>query len=1004
MRTLSMVILLAFLLTLCYEAGNIHCSAVSHGNRTDMLALLEFKGATNDPTGALRSWDRRVHYCNWTGVACSQENPWRVGGLFLGGESLSGEITPSLGNLTYLQVLNLSSNGFSGQLPSLNQLHELLILDLSSNSFHGIIPDSITNCSNLKAMDLSRNMLEGPIPTKIGSLYNLLDIDLSRNNLTGVIPPTISNATQLLVINLRDNQLGGIIPAELGRLSNIRYLIFGGNRLSGPIPPSIFNLTSLTVLDGYLNMLEMALPLDIGDTLPNLKSLTLGGSMLNGHIPASLGNATKLRVMDLSQNSLVGEIPTFGKLQSLNKLNLEYNKLESGDAQSWESLYGLTNCSSLSLLSLDNNQLQGDIPVSVGKLSAELTSLQLNGNNLSGTVPLSLRNLSSLINLNLSENSLTGTIEGWLGSLTKLQSLDLHGNNFVGSIPPSFGNLTGLTFLFLAKNEFEGPIPPILGKLSQLSRLDLSYNNLQGDIPPEISELKQLIELYLSSSRLSGTIPDNLGQCQGLITIQMDHNNLTGGIPTSFGNLLSLNTLNLSNNNLSGTIPVVLSDLQLLSKLDLSSNRLQGAIPRNGVFEHTAAVSLDGNWELCGGATDFHVPSCPDASLRTGRHYTFIRVLIPIIGFLSLALLTWFIIHEKIPQAPFPLLPSLGEKFPRVSYWDLARATGNFSEINLIGEGSYSSVYKGKLKQVKREVAVKVLDLEIPGAEGSFALECKALRGLRHRNIVPLITECSAIDNKGNAFRALIYAFMPNGNLDTWLHHPGNQAAGRHLGLAQRISIATNIANALDYLHNDSGKPIAHCDLKPSNILLDIHMNACLGDFGIARFYVDSKLRTVGDSNSITANGTLGYMAPEYAESGHASTCGDVYSFGIVLLEMLTGKRPTDDMFRNELTIVRFVETNFPDHTLNFLDSRLINECNGAVDQVAAGTENQLIFQSLFSLLRVALLCTCRSPTERLNMREVATQMRKINKVNTGGRVPSSTSFKRLVSWASQRS
>lgn len=225
------------------------------------------------------------------------------------------------------------------------------------------------------------------------------------------------------------------------------------------------------------------------------------------------------------------------------------------------------------------------------------------------------------------------------------------------------------------------------------------------------------------------------------------------------------------------------------------------------MFEHPANVSLDGNSGLCGRATGFHVPSCPDASPRTGRHYRLITVLIPIIGFMSLALLTCVIIHKKTPKATFSLLPSLREKFPRVSYWDLARATRDFSEINLIGRGSYSSVYRGNLSEVKTEVAVKVLDLEIRGAEGSFALECKALRGIRHRNIVPLITECSAIDNKGNAFRALIYAFMPNGNLDTWLHHQGNQAARRHLGLAQRISITTNIADALDYLHHDSWRP-----------------------------------------------------------------------------------------------------------------------------------------------------------------------------------------------------
>uniref|UniRef100_A0A453D137 non-specific serine/threonine protein kinase n=2 Tax=Aegilops tauschii subsp. strangulata TaxID=200361 RepID=A0A453D137_AEGTS len=909
LTTLSMVMLLAFLLLLYYGAGNIHCSRVNYGNITDMLSLLDFKAATNDPTDALRSWNRSVHYCNWTGIICSSFNPGRVAALQLPGKSLSGEITPSLGNLTFLKILDLSSNGFSGQLTPLNQLHELVILDLSTNSFQGIIPDSLTNCSNLKllnlssngfsgqltplnqlrelvdlalrnnsfqgiipdslmncsnlqVMDLSRNMLAGPIPTKIGSLYNLIGMDLSKNNLTGVIPPSIGNGTHLQTLVLQENGLGGSIPDMFGKLSDMIGFSVGANSLSGRIPPSVFNLTSLQTLGLYANKLQGELPLDIGATLPEIIVFTLGQNMLQGHIPPSLGNASGLQVIDLSSNNFVGEIPSFGKLLNLEYLNLGHSMLESSESQRWESLYGLTNCSNLFMLSLDNNQLQGAIPDLVGKLSTHLTSLHLSGNNLSGIVPSSLANLTSIIDLDLSNNSLTGTIEGWLGSLKKLQSLDLHGNNFVGFIPPSFGNLSELTILSLAQNEFKGHIPPTLGKLSQLSRLDLSYNNLQGDIRPEISELKQLIALYLSSSRLSGKIPDDLGKCQGLVTIQMDHNNLTGVIPTSLGNLLSLDMLNLSYNDLSGAIPTVLSDLQLLNKLDLSYNRLEGAIPRNGVFEHPANVSLDGNSGLCGRATGFHVPSCPDASLRTGRHYRLITVLIPIIGFLSLALLTCFIIHEKIPQATFSLLPSLGEKFPRVSYWDLARATGNFSEINLIGEGSYSSVYKGKLKQVKTEIAVKILDLDIPGAEGSFALECKALRGIRHRNIVPLITECSAIDSKGNAFRALIYVFMPNGNLNTWLHHQENQAAGRHLGLAQRISIATNIADALDYLHHDSGRPIIHCDLKPSNVLLDIHMNACLGDFGIARFYIDSKLRTVGDSNSVTVNGTLGYMAP----------------------------------------------------------------------------------------------------------------------------------------------
>uniref|UniRef100_A0A8I6X0P3 Leucine-rich repeat-containing N-terminal plant-type domain-containing protein n=1 Tax=Hordeum vulgare subsp. vulgare TaxID=112509 RepID=A0A8I6X0P3_HORVV len=232
---LSMVVLLAVLLLLSYGAGHIHCSTVRHGNRTEVHSLLEFKAATNDPTGALRSWNRRVHYCNWTGVTCSSMKPGRVIALRLPGQSLSGEITPSIGNLTYLKALNLSSNGFSGQLPPLNLLHEVIHLELSSNSFHGIIPDSLMNCSKLLILDLSSNMLQGPIPKKIGLLYNLLGLGLSRNKLTGIIPPTISNATHLQILFLQENELGGSIPDVFGQLSNLIKLDLTYNNLQGDL-------------------------------------------------------------------------------------------------------------------------------------------------------------------------------------------------------------------------------------------------------------------------------------------------------------------------------------------------------------------------------------------------------------------------------------------------------------------------------------------------------------------------------------------------------------------------------------------------------------------------------------------------------------------------------------------------------------------------------------------------------------------------------------------------
>jgi serine/threonine protein kinase len=219
------------------------------------------------------------------------------------------------------------------------------------------------------------------------------------------------------------------------------------------------------------------------------------------------------------------------------------------------------------------------------------------------------------------------------------------------------------------------------------------------------------------------------------------------------------------------------------------------------------------------------------------------------------------------------LLLPFGWKFPRVSYNDLNRATGNFLEANLIGRGSYGSVYRGLLTQAKIQVAIKVFDLNMKCADKSFETECEVLRSIRHRNLVPILTACSTVDNNGDAFRALIYKFMPKGNLDTWLHSMISGSNSKCLSLAQRASIAVGIADALAYLHHDckyhdSDIQIVHCDLKPTNILLDNDMNAYLGDFGIARLVGNSSSNT-----SIGLKGTIGYIAPGMVNSHSSFFC-----------------------------------------------------------------------------------------------------------------------------------
>ncbi|CAD6250307.1 unnamed protein product [Miscanthus lutarioriparius] len=462
----------------------------------------------------------------------------------------------------------------------------------------------------------------------------------------------------------------------------------------------------------------------------------------------------------------------------------------------------------------------------------------------------------------------------------------------------------------------------------------------------------------------------------------MDQNYLIGNIPTSFKGLQSLKTLNLSHNNLSGTIPIFLKDLSLLNKLDLSYNYLQGEIPTNGVFANATAVSLMDNWGLCGGVVDLHMPACP--AVTWGTEWKHHLIIIPTLVFVFMALgMSIYIIFlgKKTPRRPYLVLLSFGKKFPRVSYNDIAQVTQNVSKSNLIGKGSYGSVYRGKLNQAKIQVAIKEFDLNIRFADQSFVSECVALRTIRHRNLLPILTACSMIDNNGNEFKALIYEFMARGNLDTWLHQKRGGVAPKGLGLAQRISICVDVADALAYLHHDCGRPIVHCDLKPTNILLDDDMNAHLGDFGMASLVVDSRSIAAGHSDcnsSLAVTGTIGYIAPEYGQSVHASTCGDVYSFGIVLLEMVIGKRPTDPMFENELNIVSFVESNFSDKILGKIDAHLQEECKCTIQTVPEA--EQEIYRCLLSVVQVALSCTRLSPRERMNMREVTINLHAIRR------------------------
>jgi hypothetical protein len=489
------------------------------------------------------------------------------------------------------------------------------------------------------------------------------------------------------------------------------------------------------------------------------------------------------------------------------------------------------------------------------------------GNNrLSGFVPNTIGMLQKLVNLELYSNNFSGVIPSSIGNLTSLISLLIEDNNFEGSIPQSLGNLQCLLMLNLSHNKLNGTIPRQILSLSSLSiYLDLSHNSLKGSLPFEVGKLVNLAELDLSKNKLSGMIPSSLGSCASLERLHMQGNFFEGNIPSTLQNLRGIQDIDMSCNNLSGKIPEFLGEIKGLMHLNLSYNDFEGELPMNGIFKNATSFSINGNIKLCGGVSKLNLPACTIKKPSPFKKFHNPKVSVPIASALV------FVLFLSCFVAIFMIKRSSRKKISRetlttknmeldISYMEIAKCTGEFSHDNLIGSGSFGSVYKGKLSCDGTIIAIKVLNLEQRGASKSFIDECNVLRIIRHRNLLKIITAISSVDRQGNDFKALVFEFMSNGSLEDWLH-PINQT--KKLTFFQRLNIAIDVACALDYLHNSCETPIVHCDIKPSNVLLDNDMVAHVGDFGLATFLFEESSDSPKNSiMSARLKGSIGYIPP----------------------------------------------------------------------------------------------------------------------------------------------
>ncbi|XP_031481931.1 receptor protein-tyrosine kinase CEPR1 [Nymphaea colorata] len=792
--------------------------------------------------------------------------------LNIGNNFLQGNFPVAIINCSYLEILNMTKNQFSGGIPDLSRLGSLRVLDVSFNRFSGKFPMSVTNLSAIELLNFNENPAFDPweLPEAIVQLRKLRTLILMTCSLIGQIPAFLGNMTWLVDLELGGNCITGHIPPEIGRMESLKLLELYYNQLTGEIPAELGNLSQLVDIDLSVNGLTGSIPETLC-RLPALATLQLYNNSLTGKVPQEIGNSTRLIILSIYENYLTGMLP-----QDLG----EFSNLE--------------------VLDVSENRLTGPLPPSVCKSGKLLYFLVLE-NQFSGELPESYARCLTLLRFRVSKNSLSGTVPEQLWGLPVASIIDLGYNDFEGSISPYIGNTRNLSELYVAGNRFSGRIPPEIGAASLLIKLDLSRNLFSGELPAELGKLK-LLNLLL-----------------------LQQNNFVGQIPESFCLLKSINLLNLSNNQLTGTIPECFSKL-LPNSLDFSNNQLSGPVPVN-LIKGGLAQNLVGNPNLCLREhmhTGYPVfPFCERPVKKRTLNSVWVIGVSVMAAFLGL--LSFF--KRLLAKANIGMEDS-GYALSATSWdikcfhklkFDVYEILEQLDQKNIIGHGGSGTVYKIQLG-CGESVAVKkfwtrktknsasdqyYLDMELKA-------EVETLGSIRHKNIVKLYCCFSNAD-----YNLLVYEYMPNGNLWDALHQAGRSL----LDWPARHRIAVGVAHGLSYLHHDSSPPIIHRDIKTTNILLDADFQPKVADFGVAKVL---QAQGGGDSTSVIA-GTYGYLAPEYAYSSKPTGKCDVYSFGVVLMELITGRKPLDPEFGESQNIVFWIscKASTKEGAAEVLDKRL---------------------------------------------------------------------------------
>ncbi|OVA13494.1 Protein kinase domain [Macleaya cordata] len=907
------------------------------------------------------------------------------------GNQLNGTIPVFLAQaFQNLRLISLSFNMFHGSIPEEfgDNCGALEHLHLAGNSLSGSIPLNLGNCSRLLSLILHSNMLENAIPSDLGRLGMLEALDLSRNFLSGVIPPELGNCKQLKVLVLK-NALSPLLPGSDGSLSTNEDF----NYFEGDIPDSVVTLAALRVLWLPNANLEGAFPQNWG-SCTNLEMVNLAQNYFSGEIPATLGKCKNLYYLDLSSNTLTGKLPEGIPVSCMVIFNVSGNSL-SGDiprftqngcpgmAKSVSQLQvdlpgvyssflysgALVSVSSLSSSSSSNRAILHDfsknsftgplppMPIVSNQIAAQtLYGFWLGSNNLKGDMSFyvfdSCKYLDGLI-IDISNNKISGELPSMMGNRCRcMKHLDLAGNELVGSIPPSFAYFDSLVSLNLSRNKLQGLIPSYFSHMKHLRYLSLSGNNFTGQVPRELSQLTFLEVLELSSNSLSGEIPPDFANLKHLTILQLDHNNLSGQIPASFSNTSSLSVFNVSFNNLSGPVPLNSSWIrceEVQGNPNLQPCRIAGSTAweqlHSGNVSQPVPYSPAGNrpWKR-NGFNPIEIASIASAAIIVSVLIALVFLLVCMRKCVSKS-----VSGQGSGKKEVITCNSIGVQ---LTYENVVRATGGFNVQNCIGSGGFGATYKAEISPGV-VVAVKRLSLGRFQGVQQFSAEIRTLGRVQHPNLVTLIGY-----HLSETEMFLIYNYLPGGNLERFIQ----DRSKRNIEWSMLHKIALDIARALAYLHDECVPRVLHRDIKPSNILLDNNCNAYLSDFGLARLLGTSETHATTD-----VAGTFGYVAPEYAMTCRVSDKADVYSYGVVLLELISDKKALDPSFSsygNGFNIVAW--------------ACMLLRQGKAREFFIAGLWDSGPHDDLIEVLHLAVLCTVESLSTRPSMKQVAQRLKRI--------------------------